>query len=143
MKRYALALIATLAPGLTEAQTVEVDISALPSRTVYETAQATPLAITAEGTPAILLLRVPAGYEVPPHATEWGLRLLTVIEGPMSWGDGETIDRAAERTYAAGSVLMLPPGVPHWLAARDGDVLLQLVLLDDESPVAAVAEQMR
>ena len=61
----------------------------------------------------------------------------------MSWGDGETIDRAAERTYAPGSVLMLPSGLPHWLAARDGDILLQLVLLDDESPVAAVAEQMR
>ena len=143
MKRFMLAMIALSAPSIAAAETVEVDVSELPSRTVYETAQATPLAVTADGTPAIVLLRVPAGNEVPPHATESGLRLLTVIEGQMSWGDGETIDRAAERTYAPGSVLMLPSGVPHWLAARNGDVLLQLVLLNDESPVPAVAEQMR
>ena len=143
MKRFMLAIVALSAPSIAAAETIEVDIAELPSRTVYETAQATPLAVTADGRPAIVLLRVSAGTEVPPHATESGLRLLTVIKGQMSWGDGETIDRAAERTYAPGSVLMLPPGLPHWLAARDGDILLQLVLLDDESPVAAVAEQMR
>ena len=143
MKRFMLAIVALSAPSIAAAETIEVDIAELPSRTVHETAQATPLAVTADGTPAIVLLRVPAGNEVPPHATQSGLRLLTVIKGQMSWGDGETIDRAAERAFAPGSVMMLPSGLPHWLAARDGDILLQLVLLDDESSVAAVAEQMR
>ena len=144
MKRAMLTLMALGASTVAMAETIELDLSELPSRTVFETAEAMPLAVTADGAPAVMLLRVPAGVEVPPHATETGLRLLTVIEGPMSWGDGETIDRAAERTYPAGSVLMLPAGLPHWLAARgDGDVLLQLILLDDESPVAAVEDQMR
>ena len=133
---------ATLMTTWAAAESIELDIDALPSRTMHETAQATPLAVTDEGAPAVLLLRVPAGREVPPHAAGSGLRLLTVIEGPLSWGNGDTIDRAAETLHLPGSVLMVPAGSPHWLAARDGDVLLQMVLLNAASPVPAAAEQM-
>ena len=125
------------------AESIELDITVLPSRTLYETAQATPLAVTDEGVPAVLLLRVPAGREVPPHATDSGLRMLTVIEGELFWGNGDTVDRTAETRHPPGSVLLIPAASPHWLAARDGDVLLQMVLLHGASPVPAAAEQMR
>ena len=124
------------------AESIELDIGALPSRTMHQTAQATPLAVTDDGVPAVVLLRVPAGREVPPHAAEGGLRMLTVIEGPLSWGNGDTVDRSAETLHLPGSVLIVPAGSPHWLAARDGDVLLQMVLLNGASPVPAAAEQM-
>lgn len=43
----------------------------------------------------------------------------------------------------AGTVLMLPAQTPHWLAARNGDLVLQLVVLDDEVPVPAIVEAMQ
>ena len=61
----------------------------------------------------------------------------------MSWGDGSAVDRAKETVYPAGSVLTVPAGVDHWLAARSGDVRLQLIVLDDDAPVPAVRTQMR
>ena len=137
-----LAALALMTPRAA-AESIELDIGLLPSRTMHETALATPLAVTDDGMPAVVLLRVPAGREVPPHAAESGLRLLTVIEGQLSWGNGDTVDRAAETLHRPGSVLMVPAASPHWLAARDGDVLLQMVLLNAASPVPEAAEQMR
>lgn len=123
MKHALLAACAALAPGQALAETTIIDTAGLPNQAVYETAQLTPLALSQQaGTPAVVLLRVPAGDEVPPHTAETALRLLTVIEGEMSWGDGESIDPEAETIDSPGSVLVLPLGVPHWLAARNGDV---------------------
>lgn len=119
---------------------VQLDTAALPSKVVYDTAEVTPLAVSSAGEPKVVLLRVASGQVVPPHRTESGLRLITVVEGDMSWGNGETVDETAEVIYPAGSFLMLPEGSPHWLAARSGNVLLQLVTLDDETPTPAVVE---
>jgi hypothetical protein len=51
----------------------------LPSQTVWDAAQLTPLALTVVGAPAVILLDLEDGEVVPPHATDAGLRLLTVI----------------------------------------------------------------
>ena len=135
------ALLALPAPAL--AETTLIDTTVLPSRIVWETAQLTPLALTPDGAPAVILRDLEDGDVVPPHATETGLRLLTVLAGDMSWGDGSAVDESAETVYPAGSVLTLPARVEHWLAARNGDVRLQLVLLDDETPVPGIEEQMQ
>lgn len=143
MRIPALAAAIALAPMMAQAdETKLIDTSALPSMTVYEVAELTPLALSPAGKPAVILLDLEDGDVVPPHAAETGLRLLTVIKGDMSWGDGSAVDEAAETVYPAGSVLTLPAGVDHWLAARNGDVRLQLIVLDDEMPVPALAEQM-
>ena len=143
MRMPALAASIALLPlSATAAETSLIDTSALPSKPVWEVAQLTPLALSAEGAPAVVLLDLDAGVVVPPHATKTGLRLLTVISGDMSWGDGSTIDETAETVYPAGSILTLPAGLKHWLAARNGPVRLQLIVLDDEKLVPAVAEQM-
>lgn len=143
MLRHCLAALVTLTATPVAAGTVAIDLGALPSRTVYGTAELTVLARDADQAPSVVLLAVEAGREVPPHATEEGLRLLTVLEGTLFWGDGDTVDPAAETVYPAGSILMVPAGVEHWLAARDGDLLLQLVTLDANAPAPAVREQMR
>ncbi|MEO1222669.1 MAG: hypothetical protein AAFX92_00445 [Pseudomonadota bacterium] len=125
------------------AETTLIDTSVLPAMQVYDVAELTPLAVSAAGAPAVVLLDLDNGDVVPPHATESGLRLLTVLSGEMSWGDGSTIDQTQETVYPAGSILTLPAGQDHWLAARGGDVRLQLIVLDDENAVPEVLEQMR
>ncbi|MBK0329519.1 hypothetical protein I5535_19800 [Rhodobacteraceae bacterium F11138] len=143
MKSSTLLPILATIPSLTMADTSLIDTSILPSVSVYEVAELTPLAVTTENTPAVVLLSLDAGDVVPPHATEGSLRLLTVLSGDMSWGDGSTIDETQERIFGPGSVLTVPAGLGHWLAARSGPVQIQLILLDDEKPVPGVQEQMQ
>ena len=80
---------------------------------------------------------------MPPHAAKSGGRLLSVLKGELSWGDGSTIEEGKERLFSPGSILTIPAGADHWLAARSGDVVVQLVVLDTEVPVQAVQEQMK
>lgn len=143
LTRLSLASALVSVPALALADTSQIDISALPSMTVYDVAEVTPLAVSAEGSPAVILLDLDAGDVVPPHATDSGLRLLTVISGEVSWGDGDMIDEGAETLYPAGTLLTIPAGASHWLAARGGDVRLQLIVLDDENVTPAVQEQMQ
>ncbi len=143
--RALLASLALLAipAAAAAAETTQIDTSVLPSREIYETAKLTPLALTPEGSPSVVLLDLEAGVVVPPHATESGLRLLTVISGDMSWGDGDAVEETKETVYAPGSILTLPAGVSHWVAARSGPVRLQLIVLDDETAAPGVEKQMR
>ena len=137
------ALVATFPLAAQAEQTSLIDTASLPKKQVYGTANLTPLVVSAEGAPVVVFLDVKAGDVVPPHAAKSGLRLLTVLKGDMSWGDGSAVDRARETVYPAGTLLTVPAGVDHWLAARSGDVRIQVVVLDDETPVPAVRKQMR
>lgn len=137
----AIAMLAMSAAG--RADTTLIDTDVLPSKQVYGVADLVPLALSTAGAPAVVLLDLEAGDVVPPHATRSGLRLLSVLSGEMSWGDGSTVDEAQETVYSPGSILALPAGLDHWLAARNGPVRLQLVVLDDEVPVSAIQEQMK
>ena len=137
------ALVALFSLAAQAEHTSLIDTEPLPKKQVYGVAYLTPLAVSAEGAPVVVLLDVKAGVVVPPHAAKSGLRLLTVLKGDMSWGDGSAVDRAKETVHPAGSVLTVPAGVDHWLAARSGDVRVQVVVLDDEVPVAAVRTQMQ
>ena len=143
MRKLLLPLVVAALPAAAAAETILVDTSKLPVRQVYDVAELTPLAVSPSGAPAVVLLDLAAGDVVPPHAAESGLRLLTVLSGEMSWGDGSTVDQSRETVYPAGSFLIVPAGLDHWLAARSGDLRLQIVVLDDETPVPAVLAQMR
>lgn len=142
MKRL-LPLVLALAPSLAPAETTLLDLGALPGKTVHETATMTPLALTEAGTPLVVTLHLEAGKEVPPHAAQSGLRLLSVLSGTLHWGDGDAIDPAAERLFAPGSILVVKPGEMHWLAARSGDLRLQIVVMRDDAPTPAVKEQLQ
>ncbi|MEL6465640.1 MAG: cupin domain-containing protein [Pseudomonadota bacterium] len=61
------------------------------------------------------------GSIFPPH-THPDARISLVIEGTMYLGVGSTVDASAEQVFEAGTVALTPAGVPHWMAARDGDV---------------------
>ncbi|MYK91574.1 MAG: hypothetical protein F4026_05425 [Synechococcus sp. SB0669_bin_8] len=137
-----IALIGMVPLASVAQQTSLLDIHSLPKKQVYGVAYLTALAVSDGGTPVVALLDLRAGDVVPPHATARGLRLLTVLTGDLSWGDGKTVDPTKETVYPAGSILTLPAGVYHWAAARSNDVRIQLVVLD-EAPVPAVQEQMQ
>jgi quercetin dioxygenase-like cupin family protein len=51
---------------------------------------------------------------------------VTVIEGTWYLGEGERFDQAKLRGYPAGSFIVIPAGVPHFVAAKDGAVVVQL-----------------
>ncbi|MEM6943230.1 MAG: hypothetical protein AAF416_20775 [Pseudomonadota bacterium] len=143
MRRAFAALLGIATCGVAQAETVLIDTERLPAREVYDVALLTPLALTPNGTPAVVLLSLDAGDVVPPHTASGGLRLLTVLSGEMSWGDGAAIAEEQEVVHGPGSILALPADASHWLAARSGPVRLQLILLDDEIPTPDLQEQLQ
>ena len=122
--------------------TVVIDTDTLPSGAAYAVARVTPLARDALGEPFVILLDLPAGEVVPPHTAPSGIRLVTVQRGAVHWGDGETVDPARERVFPQGTIFTIRAGDCHWLAARDGDVRLQLVVMANDAPVPGIQEQL-
>lgn len=61
------------------------------------------------------------GSVFPPH-THPDARMSLVLEGTMYLGIGDAVDPSLEQVFKAGTVALTPAGVPHWMAARDGDV---------------------
>jgi quercetin dioxygenase-like cupin family protein len=70
-------------------------------------------------------VRIPAGLRVPAH-THPQDEFVTVIEGTWYAGEGDRFDLAKLKAYPAGSFLVIPAGTPHFVAAKDGAVVVQL-----------------
>jgi quercetin dioxygenase-like cupin family protein len=70
-------------------------------------------------------VKIPAGGRVLAH-THPDDELVTVIEGTWYLGEGERFDSAKLKGYRAGSFILIPAGVPHFVAAKDGAVVVQL-----------------
>src|SRR5215468_4584274 len=70
-------------------------------------------------------VKIPSGGRVLAH-THPHDELVTVIEGTWYLGEGERFDAAKLKGYPAGSFIVIPAGVPHFLAAKDGAVIVQL-----------------
>ena len=52
--------------------------------------------------------------------------LVTVIEGTWYVGEGKKFDPAKLKEYPAGSFIVIPAGTPHFVATKDGVVVVQL-----------------
>jgi quercetin dioxygenase-like cupin family protein len=70
-------------------------------------------------------VRIPAGGRVPAH-THPHDELVTVIEGTWYLGEGDRFDPATLKAYPTGSFIVIPAGVAHFVAAKEGDVIVQL-----------------
>ena len=70
-------------------------------------------------------VKIPSGGRVLAHAHP-NDEVVTVIEGTWYLGKGEKFDAAKLKGYPAGSFIVIPAGVPHFLAAKDGAVIVQL-----------------
>ena len=70
-------------------------------------------------------VKIPAGKRVLAH-THPQDELVTVIEGTWYVGEGESFEPAKLKGYPAGSFIVIPSGTPHFVAAIDGPVVVQL-----------------
>ena len=70
-------------------------------------------------------VKIPSGARVLAH-THPNDELVTVIEGTWYLGEGERFDPAKLKGYPPGSFILIPAGVPHFVAAQDGSVIVQL-----------------
>ena len=70
-------------------------------------------------------VKIPAGKRVLAH-THTQDELVTVIEGTWYLGEGTKFDSTKLKGYPAGSFILIPASVPHFVAAKDGTVIVQL-----------------
>lgn len=70
-------------------------------------------------------VRMPAGLRVRAH-THPQDELVTVIEGTWYVGEGTKFEVANLKGYPAGSFIAIPAGVAHFVAAKEGTVVVQL-----------------
>ena len=77
-----------------------------------------------EGGTWIDRVKIPGGARVLAH-THPQDELVTVIEGTWYLGEGAKFDSAKLKGYPAGSFIFIPAGVPHFVAAKEGTVVVQ------------------
>lgn len=70
-------------------------------------------------------VKMPAGKRILAH-THPQHELVTVIEGTWYLGEGTKFNPANLKGYPAGSFIVVPAGVPHFVAAIEGAVIVQL-----------------
>ena len=70
-------------------------------------------------------VRIPCGGRVPAH-THPQDELVTVIEGTWYLGEGTKFDSAKLKGYPPGSFIVIPAGVSHFIAGKEGTVVVQL-----------------
>lgn len=144
MQYHALLLAAAslAVPGMASARSTQLDIDQLRYDIVHDAARRGVIAVDSQGRPLTFLLRIEKGQFLPPHGATGPIRLLTVVSGTLSWGDGNKVDPAAERTFGPGSIIIVPAqGGEHWAAARHDDVILQAVVVHDGALAPEAAAQ--
>lgn len=133
-----MALAAVAGQSSAQAQSTPIDMESLTYETVHDVAERSILAKDASGRPLVVLLRLHDGDFLPPHGAQGGLRLLTVLSGELSWGDGNDVDPDAERIFGPGTILVVPAeGGEHWAAARNGPIVVQVVFVRDGGTLTA------
>ena len=75
--------------------------------------------------PWIDRVKIPGGARVLAH-THPQDEPVTVIEGTWYLGEGAKFDSAKLKAYPPGSFIIIPAGIPHFVAAKEGTVVVQL-----------------
>jgi hypothetical protein len=70
-------------------------------------------------------VKIPGGARVLAH-THPQDELVTVIEGTWYLGEGTKFESAKLKGYPASSFIVIPAGIPHFVAAKEGTVIVQL-----------------
>jgi quercetin dioxygenase-like cupin family protein len=79
--------------------------------------------------PYVLRAKFPAGFKLMPHShpDEW--RTGVVLSGVYYFGLGEKWDETKLRPYPAGTFFSEPKGRPHFVWAKDGEVIVQFTAI--------------
>ena len=77
----------------------------------------------------VLRARFPAGFKLMPHfhPDEW--RTAIVLSGTYYFGLGEQWDESKLKPYPAGTLISEPKGTPHFVWAKDGEVIVQFTAM--------------
>lgn len=77
----------------------------------------------------VLRVRFPAGFKLMPHfhPDEW--RTVVVLSGTYYFGLGEQWDESKLRAYPPGTFFSEPKGTPHFVWAKDGEVIIQVTAM--------------
>lgn len=67
-------------------------------------------------------MKLPAGFVLAPHTHPEHERV-TVLEGAVAVGFGQTVERASLRGFEAGSYYLNPAGVAHYVLSDQGATL--------------------
>ena len=85
-----------------------------------------------EGTPPfpenqsfMVALKMPANYTIPPH-THLVTERVTILQGTMSFGHGRTLDRTGAKSFAAGSVAVIPANHEHFAFTGNDETIITL-----------------
>lgn len=70
-------------------------------------------------------VRIPGDSRVLAH-THPEDEIVTVIEGTWYLGIGDRFDETRLKAYPAGSFILIPADVPHFLATRESPAIVQL-----------------
>ena len=70
--------------------------------------------------------RFPAGFRNKPHFHPDD-RIVTIMEGTLYVGYGETMDDGAMKALPVGSIFTEPSKQPHYVWAKDGEVIIQVI----------------
>ena len=73
-----------------------------------------------------LRVRFPAGFRVQPHFHP-DERIVTILSGTLLVGYGEQFDESNMKALPAGSVFTEPSKQPHFVWAKDGEVVIQVI----------------
>ena len=71
-------------------------------------------------------VRFPANHKVQPHFHP-DERVVTVLSGTLYVGFGEVFDESAMKALPTGSIWTEPPKQPHFVFAKEGEVVFQVV----------------
>jgi quercetin dioxygenase-like cupin family protein len=69
--------------------------------------------------------KFPANYRNQPHFHP-DQRIVTVMSGTLYVGYGEKVDESRMKALPAGSIFTEPPRQPHYVWAKDGEVVIQV-----------------
>jgi len=72
----------------------------------------------------VLRVRLAAGTRIPPHAHP-DERYTTVLHGTLYVGFGRAFEERGVVAIPAGAIYVAPAGIPHYVWARDGEVVYQ------------------
>ncbi|HLA74800.1 MAG TPA: cupin domain-containing protein [Gammaproteobacteria bacterium] len=130
----ALALGApVMAPALTTEPATEGQISIAPSEIKWIDAPSigpgAKLAVLEgdikQAVPFTMRIMLPPNFKVPAHVHPVFERV-TVLSGTFHLGIGEQFDSAKAKTYPAGGVAMMPPGMPMFAYTTDEETVIQI-----------------
>ena len=136
VNRIGLVLLLVSSVASVRAQGPGESLAVMPNDIVWKAPPVSPGPDTAvtygdPSKPGVYVMRVrfPAGFKLMPHfhPDEW--RTGVVLSGNYHFGLGEQWDESKLRAYPAGTFFSEPKGTPHFVWAKDGEVIVQFTAM--------------